>query len=114
MGWIPFPCVELNVNSLVEVGLPLVKSAASATGSYLLKKVWSAVITNKCLVPGCIRKASMRKLCLICYSQAKQKVESGETTWEKLAVLGLCEKKEVNPFDDAYNRAMEDNEHASS
>lgn len=61
--------------------------------------------TGKCLVSGCSRLENKRGLCLVCYSQAKRKVTAGQTTWEKLADLGLC-KPETTPFDDAYTRAM--------
>lgn len=61
--------------------------------------------TLKCLIKACARPRAKRGLCLICYSQAKKKVEAGETTWDKLVELGLCESDRT-PFDDAYDRAI--------
>ena len=60
-----------------------------------------------CMIQGCARQAATRGLCLVCYSKAKKKVDEGATTWESLVKMGLCEKPS-DPFDDAYNRAMED------
>lgn len=79
-----------------------------------LKSMKGKVMTtgnDLCMIKKCIRKAaigdaSYRGLCLVCYGKAKAKVSSGETTWERLAEMGLC-KHESNPFDDAYTKAME-------
>lgn len=62
-----------------------------------------------CVIKGCNRPeaATKRGLCLICYGQAKRKVESGETTWDRLVELGLVEPEE-NPFNSAYEKAMGD------
>lgn len=61
---------------------------------------------NGCMIQGCMRTKVRRGLCLVCYSRANKKVEAGETTWAKLAEMGLCES-DRDPFDDAYSRAME-------
>lgn len=70
-----------------------------------------------CFIKGCARprtaNASMRGLCLVCYGKAKKKVEAGETTWDKLAEMGLCEK-DKDPFDDAYARALKGMEEGTS
>lgn len=66
-------------------------------------------MSEKCIVEKCMRPkaAGRRGLCLICYGQAKKKVESGATTWDRLAKLGLCEE-DKSPFDSAYDQATED------
>lgn len=63
---------------------------------------------TKCMITGCFRAQApgKRGLCLICYSRAKKKVEAGETTWETLVKLGLCNGTS-DPFDDAYDKATE-------
>lgn len=91
-----------------ETAVVIAKAAVGAIGGYFLKRMWRAAVEIKnCMITGCSGIASRRGLCLNCYSRAKKLVESGETTWEKLAERGLCEGK-GNPFDDAYTRAMED------
>jgi hypothetical protein len=39
-----------------------------------------------------------------CYSRAKKRVQSGQTTWDALVALGLCEAS-YNEFDAAYDLA---------
>lgn len=72
------------------------------------KRAKGVVMSERCMIPNCQRLAALGKrgLCLVCFSRAKKKVDSGETTWERLAEMRLC-KSESNPFDDAYTRAME-------
>lgn len=60
-----------------------------------------------CKIKGCYRRQSQRGLCLVCYSKAKKKVEAGETTWEKLVELGLCDDVD-DPFGDAYKKTTEE------
>lgn len=88
----------------------LCKAATLYVAALLVARVRELFMADvgKCFIKVCVRPAAMRGLCLVCYGKAKKKVESGETTWEQLEHLGLC-KQESNPFDDAYNRAMEDN-----
>lgn len=70
----------------------------------------ATVVSKKCAVELCIRPAAaeMRGLCMLCYSKAKKKVESGEVTWDQLEDMGLClPKVDVDPFTAAYNQAKE-------
>lgn len=62
-----------------------------------------------CKIVGCMRQRSIGKrgLCLVCYSAAKKKVESGHTTWKQLVEMGLCDSDSDSPFDDAYSRATD-------
>ena len=114
---------DLEPVKLVIAG---VKAALGALGGYLLKRVWRLVMGGKdvdedrndglllgrCFIKTCLRLPSAnpahRGLCLVCFSKAKKKVESGDTTWDKLAEMGLCKSGGVDPFDDAYSKAMED------
>ena len=59
--------------------------------------------TQNCMVPECRRSAAAnrRGLCLVCYSRAKAKVASGETTWNEMVSLCLCEE-DSEPFDKAF------------
>jgi hypothetical protein len=63
----------------------------------------------RCVIENCFRApaAGKRGMCLVCYSKAKKKVDSGEVTWDRLEEMGMC-LPEDDPFDDAYNKAMED------
>lgn len=61
---------------------------------------------GKCLIEDCGRPQAPAKrgLCSLCFLRAKAKVDAKETTWERLAEMGLCES-ERDPFDTAYDRA---------
>ena len=73
-----------------------------------LKRIGGVIVSERCLIPNCQRMSAVGKrgLCLVCYSQAKKKVDNFEVSWEQLAQRGLC-KPESSPFDDAYSKAME-------
>ena len=87
----------------------LLKAAVVFLAGFFLKGTWRVVMeTKQCMIAGCRRVSAKRGLCLVCYSRAKVKVESGEVTWDKLVKLELCGNTSGDPFDDAYNRAMED------
>ena len=65
---------------------------------------------QKCMTPKCERaraKALDTGLCLICQGKAKKLIESGVTTWEKLAALGLVlsMQESSDPFTQAFNEA---------
>lgn len=67
-------------------------------------------VYGTCMIKGCDKAAGadigkFRGLCLDCYSRAKQKVQLGEVTWDRLVKLGLC-LPESDPFEDAYSRAL--------
>lgn len=64
-----------------------------------------------CLTPNCKNKdcASLKGLCMKCYSTAKKLVESGKTTWDKLEEMGLCRQKE-----DAFLKAFEEKNDAKA
>ena len=64
---------------------------------------------RQCMITGCsaYRVSYGRGLCMSCYKRAKAKVDTGETTWDKLVERGLCETQ-TSPFDSAYDKAMED------
>ncbi len=71
----------------------------------LSRKAWDKIMSDKCMIRTCMRQsANKRGLCLICYSQAKNKVESGQTTWDRLEALKLV-LPEATPFDAAFNEA---------
>lgn len=55
-----------------------------------------------CMVPKCSKPPAVncRGLCMKCYSSAKKRVDSGETNWDELADMGLCEQQ-----DDAFTTA---------
>lgn len=93
----------------------LTQSVVGFVVGFSLKEMWGWLMSDTkrytCIVPGCNQPAAAanyRGLCLRCYGTAKKKIDAGETTWDRLVELGLCEKKESSPFDDAYSRAMED------
>lgn len=88
------------------------KATTGATAGFLtglfLKKIQGVVMGETvkiCRINACARRSARRGMCLVCYSRAKAKIEAGETTWNKLVELGLCDS-EGDPFDDAYNRAV--------
>lgn len=88
----------------------VVKASIAFVARFLLKRVgvMNEETGTKCMIKNCSRHASaFRGLCLVCYGKAKKKVESGDTTWEKLEAMGLC-KSNKDPFDDAYSKAMEE------
>lgn len=70
------------------------------------------VVNKTCMIKGCQRLAGnsqFRGLCLQCYGKARQRVESGEVTWEVLESKGLCNSREgADPFSDAYSEAMKE------
>lgn len=90
----------------------LMKAGCVFLAGFFLKAVWSATMSEvkRCMIIGCGKFTTegsySRGLCMSCYKRAKAKVEAGETTWEKLAELELCQA-ERNPFDDAYSKATE-------
>ena len=85
---------------------------------YSVRVIWREIMSETtdahragmCLIPKCggVAGANLKGLCMSCYKAAKRTVESGETTWEKLAEMGLCKGK-TTPFDDAYSRAAREN-----
>ncbi len=110
MAWTLLDLIEqVNQVDPIKLGLPAVKAGAAALGGYLLKKVMGRFQMEKCTIQECTRVGGrgLRGMCMTCYSKAKAKVEAGEVTWKKLAEKGLC-KSESDPFDSAYERAMED------
>lgn len=94
--------------------LSSLKAGAVAAAGYILKRVWGKMVgASKCTTPKCYHSVSPTVqtygLCVQCFNRAELKVELGETTWEKLAQMGLCiYPKQTDPFDDAYSKAMED------
>ncbi len=69
------------------------------------RKVLERIMTERCLIKTCARQAAKRGLCLVCYSRAKAKVESSQTTWAALEAAGLC-LEESSPFDQAFGQAF--------
>lgn len=86
-----------------------VKAAVAFIAGWMVTKLWKVVMREiqQCMIPGCYGVASRRGLCLKCYGKAKKKVDAGETTWEKLEEKELCKKSASDPFDSAYEKAME-------
>lgn len=69
---------------------------------------------NRCLTSECnaaVTNSDFKGLCLKCYSAAKKKVASGETTWEELEALGLVMSKDETPFEAAFRRKKEERNH---
>lgn len=68
-------------------------------------------ISKKCLIPACQKPVAVncRGLCMKCYSSAKRKVESGASTWDKLAEMGLVEAQE-DDFTRAFDKAIKEND----
>lgn len=75
-------------------------------------------MSDKCMTPNCSRFASLierRGLCLVCFSRAKKLVESGATSWNKLAEMDLVRKSPTestveerqDPFTEAFNKAKD-------
>lgn len=60
-----------------------------------------------CLTPDCGEPAKWKGLCPDCYGGAKTLIEAGETTWEKLQLLGLCAVRGTR-FINAYNLKKKD------
>lgn len=93
----------------------LLKLAVVYAVELFLKVCKGIVVTsiNQCKIPRCRhpRADSMRGLCIQCYSKAKKKVQSGETSWDRLVEMGLCDN-ETDPFDDAYSRALDHKLHS--
>lgn len=64
----------------------------------------------KCLIKSCNNlsaPALKRGLCMSCYGQAKRRVESGVTTWQKLAEIGLAlpiDTEESDPFAQEFDK----------
>lgn len=65
---------------------------------------------DKCFIAACKRPTAQRTrgLCMVCYKAAKAKVDNGEVSWERLADLLLCKPSEGNPFDEAYKKAVDE------
>lgn len=95
------------------VALDAGKAVAGTIAGLIVKKV-----CGKMMKPCCTKTckgyvaplAGRYGLCNACHKRAKAKVDSGATTWEKLAELGLCTGAESNPFDDAYSQALREND----
>lgn len=87
----------------------IIKAVVVFTAGYLFSTTWRALMNQTCLIKNCQRLAhsDRRGLCSVCYAKAKAKVDANQVTWERLAALGLC-KVEVDPFDDAYSKAVRD------
>ena len=64
---------------------------------------------SKCLTPECRKEGVLayKSLCLGCYSSAKKLIESGKTTWEQLAEMGLAQV-ELDPFTKAFNAIFQE------
>lgn len=115
MAWTLWLLDQLQQIDLVKLSLVPIKSAGAALGGYLLKRIWRWYMTSdnlgmKCILSrkGCnnFRGNGMRGLCSKCYKRANDKVKSGETTWDELVNMGLCE--DINdPFTEAFNHAKE-------
>mgnify|MGYP001593750961 CR=1 FL=1 len=45
---------------------------------------------NICITPNCGKERKWKGLCNGCYGQAKKLIDSKETDWEELYLLGLC------------------------
>lgn len=73
------------------------------------KAMTAAGLNENCMITGCRNRGTRRGLCLLCYSRAKKKIDTGETTWEKLIERGLA-KDDRDPFDTAYEKAMKEDE----
>lgn len=75
----------------------------------------SLTVGKKCLVPKCTHTLALggpsvkRGLCVTCYKRAKDMVESGSTTWEKLEAMGLSKSQNDDPFTEAFNNITKEN-----
>lgn len=67
----------------------------------LLRK--TEAVPEKCLTPGCDKKAKWKGICQRCYSVALNLIEKQETTWEELFDLGMCLLDE-KPFYTEFRR----------
>ena len=97
--------------TLVEwIGEAITTWLSVKVSTSFLKGVLGAFMNNTCLIKSCHRMAACDKrgLCLVCYGQAKKKVDNKQTTWDQLEKMGLC-KSEDSPFNSAYDKAVEDN-----
>lgn len=66
-----------------------------------------------CKTPKCAKLKAMNLktgLCMSCHSVAKRLVESGTTTWKRLAELGLVTSAQEfsDPFTQAFNEASKE------
>lgn len=108
-SWILEQLYQLDVIKLAITGA---KSGGTALGTYLLKRIWRwykmPCNESKCMVPRCngFKGTGMKGLCTRCYGKAKKKIEAGETTWDELGNMGLCEVQD-DPFSQAFNKAKE-------
>ncbi len=92
----------------------LLKNGTVFVAGFLLKGMWRAAVSNTikgdastCIIKNCQRLGVWRGLCPLCFNKAVLKVGSGETTWDELVSAGLCKAEVVDPFDDAYSKAMD-------
>lgn len=60
-----------------------------------------AETSGKCMTEKCDKEAQWKGLCRSCYGQARQLIDSGETTWEELGNMGLVQLAE-KPFKEAF------------
>lgn len=96
--------------------LPVGKAIGGAVCGFLFKKVIGCFMseTARCKIKTCrgFGTPATRGLCQVCYKAAKAKVQNGETTWNALVSVGLCDllesEKSRSAFDDAFQKAMED------
>lgn len=112
MAWMLWIVDQLYQIDVIKLALMGVKSGGSALATYLLKRIWSKIMRpkneNSCLIEGCsnFKSNGMKGLCSRCYREAKKRIDAGETTWDQLEGMGLCENPE-NPFSQAFNKAKE-------
>lgn len=90
---------------LWATGEGIVKALAVWLVCLLSRKLWDKAMSERCLIKTCARQAAKRGLCLVCYSRAKAKVESSQTTWPALEAAGLC-LEENSPFEQAFGQAF--------
>lgn len=61
-----------------------------------------------CIIEGCDREASGgRGLCSACYQSLHRSVKAGDTTWDELERLGLCQARCRSPRQNPAQRALE-------
>lgn len=71
---------------------------------------------KNCKSQGCVRAHYCRGLCRSCYTALQYRVSSGETTWEELERLHVCEPSErqhppaLNDYMRARKQEQIDNE----
>jgi hypothetical protein len=60
----------------------------------------------KCIIKDCEGGAIVRGLCLKCLNEAREYIESGQTTWPELVSNGLALEKHDKAFVSAMKLAL--------